>query len=293
MDKGTVHPRVYGRTWSFRHPIIDDVLTAVEMIRRRGAIATLRHSRTVALVRLHRRLFDNRLRLGRPRLATGEVAVEALNVATRHAWEKAAAPPHSVIPSKTLAWSLAALPIAPERFHFMDIGSGAGHALLEAASFPFKSLVGVEFAAELHNAAEENLEWAMAAGRVQRGRIELRHASALDMELPPEPTVMFLFNSFREPVISRFLDRLAQSVRERPRPVIVVYVNPTVAQAFERSDFAPVGLRLREQRLIKFFSPFAVRAYACRPWLAELRPQRHNGSERPEGCEDKRRRAKA
>jgi hypothetical protein len=44
--------------------------------------------------------------------------------------------------------TLAALPIAYDKFAFVDCGSGKGRTLLIASEFPFKFIIGVEFAAE-------------------------------------------------------------------------------------------------------------------------------------------------
>ena len=42
-------------------------------------------------------------------------------------------------------------------FTFLDIGSGKGRALLLAAEYPFRRIVGVELMPELNSMAEENI----------------------------------------------------------------------------------------------------------------------------------------
>jgi len=75
---------------------------------------------------------------------------------------------------------MSALPIAYERFTFIDIGSGKGRALLMAAEYPFRRIVGVELLPELHAIARENI--AKCADR----RVELLCTDARDYEFPRE-----------------------------------------------------------------------------------------------------------
>ena len=50
-----------------------------------------------------------------------------------------------------------ALNIDFENYTFVDLGSGKGRALLVASEFPFREVVGVEFARELHEIACKNV----------------------------------------------------------------------------------------------------------------------------------------
>src|SRR5277367_2346382 len=52
---------------------------------------------------------------------------------------------------------MAALDFRFEDYTFIDFGSGKGRALLLASEFPFERILGLEFASELHKAAEENI----------------------------------------------------------------------------------------------------------------------------------------
>src|SRR3954451_13781292 len=42
-------------------------------------------------------------------------------------------------------------------FCFVDFGSGEGRSLIAAAAYPFDEIIGVEFADELHQAADRNI----------------------------------------------------------------------------------------------------------------------------------------
>jgi hypothetical protein len=52
---------------------------------------------------------------------------------------------------------LKSIPLQPNTFAFVDIGSGKGRALLVASELPFAKIVGVELSYELHLIAQENI----------------------------------------------------------------------------------------------------------------------------------------
>jgi SAM-dependent methyltransferase len=105
-------------------------------------------------------------------------------------------------------------------YTFVDFGSGKGRALMMATDYPFRRIIGVEFAAELHATAMANL-----AIRPDP-RIELINADATRYELPPTPLVLFLFNPFDASVVAEVARRALASWNENPRSMYVVYVNP-------------------------------------------------------------------
>jgi hypothetical protein len=116
------------------------------------------------------------------------------------------------------------LPIDLDRFTFVDYGSGKGKALLLASDYPFEEIVGVEFARPLHEIAARNIErYSSPAQRCRALRSEC--ADALHFEPPLRPLVCFLFNPFDEATTGAVLDRVGESVRQRPRDVFLVYAN--------------------------------------------------------------------
>jgi SAM-dependent methyltransferase len=114
-----------------------------------------------------------------------------------------------------------ALPIDFQDFTFIDIGSGKGRALLMAAPYGFKRVIGVEVIPEWHRVAEENIRRFCAKGALAAS--ESRCMDARDYEFPAGPLVVYLFNPFPEPVFAAVLERLRQSVLKNPRPVFVAY----------------------------------------------------------------------
>jgi hypothetical protein len=249
---------------AYPHPL-RDILIAVGMLRRAGIARTFAHAKGVALRRLHHQFVDRKLHAPLPEKPIEEIALAGLALRTVKDYEAQAAYNSGITPSKTFHWALAAIGLDLGRYHFMDIGSGWGSTIVLTPRYKFLSVTGVEFAKELHDKARANLAWAEAKGLIARGHVELRHESALETRLPDGPLLIFMFNPFRDSVMGALLDRIDQSVRDHPRSVVVVYVNPAERQAFARPGVSEIKLGGRAALFLRLFSPYRVRAYAWNP----------------------------
>ncbi len=133
-------------------------------------------------------------------------------------------------------------------FVFVDLGSGKGRVLVYASARPFRRIIGVEFASELHETATDNI----ARGRHPRQRcadIEVLHCDAVDFDIPDDPCVFFLFNPFERHVLERVVANIRSSWERRARPMYVVYHNPVYASVFDDCDvFERVWERPRSRR---------------------------------------------
>src|ERR1700687_5327225 len=114
-----------------------DIGNAFRMISRIGIRVTLAHAVAVALIRLHHQLIDRRVHAGMPQPLNGRVWLMGLTLCRPDGTEAHEALPCAPVPSKTFHWALAATAIDATRYHFVDIGSGWGHAVLLAAGYPF------------------------------------------------------------------------------------------------------------------------------------------------------------
>jgi len=119
------------------------------------------------------------------------------------------------------------------KYGFIDIGSGKGRTLFVAAEYPFEKIIGVEFAEELHNVALRNAR--SFCSHTQKCKdIECVLMDASQYAFPPVPTVFFMFNPFRPPVLIPVLRNLNRSLMGAPRDVILIYVGPFHAHLIER-----------------------------------------------------------
>lgn len=120
---------------------------------------------------------------------------------------------------------LDSLPLQPNKFTFVDMGSGKGRALLVASEFPFKKIVGIELSDQLHRTAEENVRRFKPASQ-QCAAFDLRCMDALDYAHGEEPLVLFLFDPFGREILQDVIANLAASLKANPREAYVVYVYP-------------------------------------------------------------------
>jgi len=116
---------------------------------------------------------------------------------------------------------------------FLDLGSGMGRVVLQAARYPFRRVIGVEVSAELHEAARENV--ARSRDKLRCRDVVLIRSDVLDYAVPDDVTVVFLFNPFRGKTFARVVDAVLLSVDRNPRRVRIVYVNPREEQALLRT----------------------------------------------------------
>jgi SAM-dependent methyltransferase len=141
-----------------------------------------------------------------------------------------------------LEQALDSLPGDLKGLTFVDLGSGKGRAVLLASRRPFRRIVGVEFARELHEVARANVaRFPRSAQRCER--IELVCADAADYELPDEDLVIFMYNPFCLEVMRTIAARARESLRARPRRMYILYTNPFCTEAWTALGFQPLASR--------------------------------------------------
>ena len=135
------------------------------------------------------------------------------------------------IPEKILRQFVAELPIRHEDFTLIDCGSGKGRALLVAAEYPFRRIVGVEFARELHEITCRNFQ-TYRNPRQKCFALESLCEDAVHYAWPEEPAVIFMFGTFMPPLLRSVLDGLVASLEAKPRETYLVYysANPVGVQ---------------------------------------------------------------
>jgi len=121
-------------------------------------------------------------------------------------------------------WLLRRLPEV-EDFVFVDFGSGKGRMLLIASEYPFRRIVGVEFAAELHEAAVRNIE-NFRSPRQRCKNLEALSMDAAVFPIPDEKCVFYFYVPFRPPLMNKVLERIGDSYRANPRKMYILFVKP-------------------------------------------------------------------
>lgn len=99
-----------------------------------------------------------------------------------------------------------------------------GRAVLLAAQYRFRSVIGVELHPTLARIGKRNLALWKAADRA-RAPMRLVLGDAEEFELPAGPCVVFLFNPFGAPVLRRLLKAWSRSLKGREGQLDILYVN--------------------------------------------------------------------
>ena len=123
---------------------------------------------------------------------------------------------YDATPPETVRRSIRALSIAPEEYAFIDLGSGKGRVFLVASEFPFRECLGVEYAPDLHEVAERNIESFVCPGQ-QCLNLKAICQDAVTFQLPESPFVLFFAHPFGGEVLDGFLKNLVQNLAENPR----------------------------------------------------------------------------
>ena len=148
------------------------------------------------------------------------------DLATGHRHDRHITAYHGVAPSlfrKLMErWqSLAQHPL--ERTAFVDIGAGKGRAMLLAAEYRFRRIVGVELHPALAAASRSNMEHWQARNIGPPMRLE--EGDAMRLRMPAGPCLVFLFNPFDIVLMDRLLDRLKAQFHSSPHALDILYVN--------------------------------------------------------------------
>jgi cyclopropane fatty-acyl-phospholipid synthase-like methyltransferase len=133
-------------------------------------------------------------------------------------------------------------------YTFIDLGSGMGRMLLLAAEYPFRKIQGVEFAAELHRKAQQNISRYRHSAR-RCADIESVHSGASEFRFPEGKLVLYLFNPFGPEVLTKVLANLEASLAQNPRHVVVVILNPEFASVADSTPYLHLYSQTRRFRV--------------------------------------------
>jgi cyclopropane fatty-acyl-phospholipid synthase-like methyltransferase len=115
---------------------------------------------------------------------------------------------------------------------FVDIGCGKGRVLCCASRFEIEKVIGVEVDNDLYKIARQNVRKA----RGTKSSVQIIHASAIDFDFRIG-TIYYLFDTYGESSLSTTLAKMKESLKEHPRPIRIVYVNPVHEAVLRKSDW--------------------------------------------------------
>ena len=130
----------------------------------------------------------------------------------------------SVFREMIVRWRRLKPAAAIDEFTFVDVGAGMGRAMLLAAEFPFRAVLGVELNPTLARIGRRNMAQWRDAGR-SKAPMRMMCRDALEFNLPAGPCVVFLFNPFGAPVLRKLLRKWSAEFAQRGRQLDILYVN--------------------------------------------------------------------
>ncbi len=131
---------------------------------------------------------------------------------------------------------------------FLDYGAGMGRAVCLAASYRFRAVLGVEISPELCQIARRNI--ALVLPKLTCQDVRIVQADALQYAVPSEVSVVFFFNPFGGAALSRVLDNLADSVRNSPRKLQVIFYGTVSGERFRKEAAARAWLTLESESIL-------------------------------------------
>lgn len=119
------------------------------------------------------------------------------------------------------------LTIDPNQDVFFDYGCGKGRALVTAATYPFKKVLGVELSLSLADIARNNLK---KARNLRCKQIEVITADATHYQLPDDVTIVLMYAPFVGEVLTQVIAKIMQSLERQPRALKILYKYPDWAK---------------------------------------------------------------
>lgn len=141
------------------------------------------------------------------------VSVEALGLQEEHSHC------HTSSGGLALARVLRKLDVKPTD-RIVDVGSGKGGALVTLSRFPFSKIAGVELSEPLHKIAETNMR------KLGIRNVELHCYDAVSFPGYDDFNYIYMYNPFPGPTMASFMQSISESLRRRPRALVVIYCNP-------------------------------------------------------------------
>lgn len=122
--------------------------------------------------------------------------------------------------------------------HFIDIGCGKGRVLCVAAYHGIKKLAGVDLSIEFCDEAVKNLE--QVKQTFPHLQYTIKNNDAFYYDIPVDADCIFFFNPFDETIMSGVVKNIEISLKNNPREITVVYLNPLNKELFTKIGFKQI-----------------------------------------------------
>ncbi|MEO8109183.1 MAG: class I SAM-dependent methyltransferase [Ginsengibacter sp.] len=122
-----------------------------------------------------------------------------------------------------------------ENKNIVDFGCGKGRVLVVAAYYGFSKIIGIDFARALCVAAEQNIQ--KVKGFYPDSQFSVIYDDVINYKITADENAFFFFNPFDEVVMLQVVKNILQSLKESPRHVTIIYLNPVHKEIFLSAGF--------------------------------------------------------
>lgn len=123
----------------------------------------------------------------------------------------------------------------PALKHFLDMGCGKGRAMCMAVHHGFNKVTGIDLSKDLCLVAQENLE--RTKEQFPQLQYKVINNDAFYYEIPEDADCIFFFNPFDEIIMSAVVNNIFESLKDNPRKLKIIYVNPLHKEQFIKAGY--------------------------------------------------------
>jgi 2-polyprenyl-3-methyl-5-hydroxy-6-metoxy-1,4-benzoquinol methylase len=117
----------------------------------------------------------------------------------------------------------------------VDFGCGKGRILVVAAYYGFKSITGIDFSRSLCIIAEGNIKKITSFSPDINFNVICDDVTNYKIE--KNKNCLFFFNPFDEVIMLKVVKNVLSSLKENPRKIYIIYVNPLHKEIFLSAGF--------------------------------------------------------
>jgi SAM-dependent methyltransferase len=117
----------------------------------------------------------------------------------------------------------------------IDYGCGKGRALFVAEQCGFTNLIGVDIAKELIEDAKANQ--LIYSKMYKESKFSFLFEDATKYIIPNDADTFYFFNPFGEYIIQLVINNIKESIKQNPRTIYCIYLNPKYKEVFETNGF--------------------------------------------------------
>jgi len=114
------------------------------------------------------------------------------------------------------------IPLDFSKSVFLDYGSGTGRAIIVAASFPFKKVIGIELSLNMFEISNDNIH---RMHYKKAKEIECINVNAKDYILEDDINIIYFYHPFKGDTLKYVIDNIYHSYLRKPRNMFIIFIN--------------------------------------------------------------------